>query len=253
MRATLWHLELSHYSEKVRWALDHKAVPHVRRTPMPGLHGPVAMALTRSRHRRLPVVRLDAETIADSSAIIAALEQRVPEPALYPADPQERARALALEDDFDEQLAPATRAFSWNHILAEGKSIAAAVAPGSTGARRRLFDTMTPVVAPFVRSDYRATAAAADDARVAILAAAERVEREVGPSGYLVGDRFSVADLAGAALFTPLLCPPQRPYAPVVTSPAILELRAELEARAAGRWVAEMYARHRGVSAEVPA
>jgi hypothetical protein len=30
------------------------------------------------------------------------------------------------------------------------------------------------------------------------------------------------------------------------------ELRAELEARDGGKWVAEMFARHRGVSAEVP-
>jgi len=33
----------------------------------------------------------------------------------------------------------------------------------------------------------------------------------------------------------------------------MLELRAELEARDGGRWVHEMYVRHRGVSAEVPA
>ena len=35
----LWHIELSHYNEKVRWALGLKGV------------GPVAMALTRSGHR----------------------------------------------------------------------------------------------------------------------------------------------------------------------------------------------------------
>ena len=24
----LWHIPLSHYSEKVRWALDHKGIAH---------------------------------------------------------------------------------------------------------------------------------------------------------------------------------------------------------------------------------
>ena len=33
----------------------------------------------------------------------------------YPADPAERARALELEDFFDEQLAPAVRTFGWYH------------------------------------------------------------------------------------------------------------------------------------------
>jgi glutathione S-transferase len=249
MRATLWHIELSHYSEKVRWALDHKGIAYERRTPVPGLHGPVAMALTRSRHRRLPVLRLDGQTIGDSTAIIGVLEERVPDPPLYPDDPADRARALALEDDFDERLAPAVRSFCWRHILDEA-SVAGAIAPAAGRARRRLLDAMTPVVAPFVRRDYGATAAGTDAARAAILAAADRIERELGPAGYLVGDRFGVADLTGAALFTPLLCPPGRPFAPRVGAPAILELRAEIAGRDAGRWVAEMYARHRG--ARVP-
>jgi glutathione S-transferase len=27
----LWHIPLSHFSEKVRWALDHKRIAHNRR------------------------------------------------------------------------------------------------------------------------------------------------------------------------------------------------------------------------------
>ena len=32
----LWHLGVSHYSEKVRWALAYKGVEHERRTAPPG-------------------------------------------------------------------------------------------------------------------------------------------------------------------------------------------------------------------------
>jgi hypothetical protein len=28
----LWHFPVSHFNEKVRWALDYKQVPHVRET-----------------------------------------------------------------------------------------------------------------------------------------------------------------------------------------------------------------------------
>ena len=110
MTTILWHLELSHYNEKARWALDFKGVPHERRAPMPGLHGLVALGLTHGGQRRLPVLKLDGRTIGDSTAIIAALEGAVPEPALYPEDAQERARALELEDFADEDLAPHVRA-----------------------------------------------------------------------------------------------------------------------------------------------
>jgi glutathione S-transferase len=32
----LWQLEISHYNEKVRCALDYKRIPHIRRRCFPG-------------------------------------------------------------------------------------------------------------------------------------------------------------------------------------------------------------------------
>src|SRR2546428_636649 len=78
--------------------------------------------------------------------------------------------------------------------------------------------------------------------------------RELEPSGYLVGDGFSVADLTAAALFYPLVQPPEFPYPWPRPLPAWLgEYRAALAGRAAFQWVGEMYSRHRGTSAEVVA
>ena len=45
----LWHITTSPYSEKARWALDHKRVPHRLRAPLPGAHIPIALWLTRGR------------------------------------------------------------------------------------------------------------------------------------------------------------------------------------------------------------
>ncbi len=36
--SVLWQVQVSHYVEKVRWALDYKRIPHVRRSLLPGLH-----------------------------------------------------------------------------------------------------------------------------------------------------------------------------------------------------------------------
>ena len=60
-----------------------------------------------------------------------------------------------------------------------------------------------------------------------------------------MGERFSVADLTAASLFTPLLAPPERPYAPPELAPAVQELQDELMARPGGQWVERMYAQHR--------
>ena len=95
----LWHIKVSHYNEKVRWALDHKGVTYKRRAPPPPSHMAVSLVLTRGREKTFPVLTLDGESIGDSTAIIAALERRFPEPPLYPggsgrARPRAGARGL---------------------------------------------------------------------------------------------------------------------------------------------------------------
>ena len=250
----LWHIELSHYNEKARWALDYKGIPHVRRAPTPGLHGAAALWVTRGAQRRLPVLVLGGRRIGDSTAIIEALEAYQPEPPLYPADPPDRARALELEDFFDEQLAPAVRTFGWFHAVKDPRLVGASLySKDPTGRSARVMGRLTPVFKPLLRFDYNVTEAEAERSLVQIRAAMDRLESEIQPSGYLAGDRFSVADLTAAALFTPALLPPERQYRPATAAPAMQELRSELEARDGGKWVHEMFARHRGTSAEVPA
>lgn len=251
--AVLWHIEVSHYNEKARWALDFKSVPYELRTPLPGLHGASALVATRGKQRRLPVLELDGRRIGDSTAIVAALEAHRPDPPLYPGDPEDRARALELEDFFDEQLAPALRRYVWQHTLGHKDAMIETLIPRASQRRKQAFGRLLPLMRPAVRKDYGVNAEAAMRAREQVLAAMDRVERELQPSGYLVGDRFSVADLAGAALFTPVLAPRERPYAPATVTPGVQELRDELEAREGGSWVAEMYARHRTSSTAVPA
>src|SRR6185436_18080347 len=65
-RPTLWHISLSHYSEKVRWALDHKQIPHRRRAVVvPGAHMVAAAWLTRDPSNfTFQVLELDGEAIA---------------------------------------------------------------------------------------------------------------------------------------------------------------------------------------------
>ncbi len=68
----LWHLPISHYNEKARWALDYKGVEHRRRPVPPPAHMAVAYAVTRGRGYTVPLLQLDGRAISDSTAIIAA-------------------------------------------------------------------------------------------------------------------------------------------------------------------------------------
>ena len=137
----LWHTTLSHYGEKVRWALDHKRIDHRRRAVPPGAHMAVAYALTRGRGYTIPLLQIDGEVLGDSTAIIAALEARRPDPPLYPPDPAERRRALELEEFFDEELGPYTRRLGFHELRAAPDAmatIAAAMLPAGLRGNERV-------------------------------------------------------------------------------------------------------------------
>src|SRR5262249_28959529 len=111
-KPVLWHFRFSHYNEKARWALDWKRVPHVRRAVPPGPHAQQIMG--RGGHAAAPALEGAGRVTPASTAIIAALEAAHPAPALYPSDPRERDRALALEEFFDEELGPHVRRLTFH-------------------------------------------------------------------------------------------------------------------------------------------
>ncbi len=248
-QATLWHIEVSHYNEKARWALDYKGVPYELRTPIPGAHRITALALTRGKHDRLPIAELDGRRVGDSTAIIAALEDGHPEPPLYPTAPEERSHALDLEDYFDEEVGPRVRRYIWQHTLDDADATVTAIASSAGPTRRRLMGALIPVLRPFVKRDYDVSGTAAAEAADGLRRAMDRIEDELDGAEYLVGDSFTVADLAACAMFTPLIAPPERPWLPPAPTAGVLELRDELTERPGGAWIHRTYARHRGSSA----
>lgn len=136
---TLWHIAVSHYSEKARWALDYKEVPHKRRAvSVPGLHIPAAMWLTRGASQTYPVLEIDGQRIGDSTEIVAVLEGRFPEPPLYPADPEQRRRALELEDFFDEELGPHLRLLAFHELGKDRERFEAVIERTTPGALTRI-------------------------------------------------------------------------------------------------------------------
>ena len=238
----LWHIPISHYNEKARWALAYKGVDHERRAPPAGAHMLVSLALTRGKAKTFPVMRMDGRIYGDSTDIIAALEERYPEPPLYPADAADRARALELEDFFDEELGPHIRLFGYNELLREPERFQAVAATMAPAPMRRFAG---PVAGAFVKVRFRVSdPQRAELARRKVLEALDRLDQELGDGEYLVGDAFSVADLTAAALFYPLVAPPEGPKVEI-TPERMDAFRDPLRERRGYRWVEEMFARHR--------
>jgi glutathione S-transferase len=243
----LWQLQVSHYVEKVRWALDYKAVPHVRRTLLPGLHLVKAKRLTGDTSTT-PVLTIDGRSVGDSTRIIAAIEERWPEPPLYPEDPAQRQRALALEELFDEELGPHIRLAFYHALLPSPKLVVPLFTHGEPRAARTLLRAGFPLLRAAMRRRFAISDAAAAESRRKVTLAIDRLEREISATGYLVGDSFTVADLTAAALLYPVVRPPEFPY-PMIPDDSLpaawREFLDSLAQRTGGRWVAAMYRSHR--------
>jgi glutathione S-transferase len=246
----LWHFPASHYNEKARWTLDWKRIPH-RRVAL----GPTYLprAWWRTGHGSLPILILDGVPIGDSTRIIETLERRQPAPALYPEEPAARTRALALEEFFDEEVAPQARAYFVHRMFTLSPELAVDFYGLARGAAfRRVLSVIMPVFERLYRRRHRVNAATAEEGARRLPLVLDRIESELQPSGYLVGDRFTVADLTAASILGGLAADPKQLQYPLPRSPEwLLDVRNRLRHRTAGQWVSEMYRRHRGVSAEV--
>jgi glutathione S-transferase len=246
----LWHLKVSHYNEKARWALDYKRLPHVRRAALPGRHAKIARGLGAGR--TFPVLLLDGQVLGDSTLIIEALERRYPEPPLYPDAAVDRRRALEIEDFFDEELGPYLRLLVLEHMLPDPPLLLGAFAPDLSTARRWVARAIHPLTRRKIAADFGIDRSGIELAWSKCELAGKRFAAKLQASGYLVGDGFTVADLTVAALLSPVVAPAEFPYPqPQRDHPRLADLRRMIDGWGALEWTKAIYAHHRPPSMEV--
>jgi glutathione S-transferase len=249
LMATLPDLELlmfmrSHYNEKARWALDWKGLPHRRRPLLPGPHARTIAKLTGQT--MVPVLLVDGEPVAGSARILDALERLAPHPPLYPEDPAERARALEIQAYFDDEVGPSIRRAFFSLAIDEPAYLTAIFAGHRSAPVRTLYRAAFPLVKGKMRREMQIEEPHVSAAFEATRAGFDFVAKHVGPSGHLVGDRFSVADLTAAALLAPGVevdHPDMKKPDPM--PPAAERWLARWAEHPATAWVIETYRRQR--------
>ena len=164
---------------------------------------------------------------------------------------------MELEDFFDRELGHQLRAAILGPMFASDPdgviaalSLGMGLGEGTKSAVRALF----PAFSAFYKLRHKINPATVTEAPTKVRAALDRITADLQPSGYLVGESFSVADLTAAALFSPLVMPKEIQYPfPAPVPKSLAEFRDSLSKHPGFGWVAEIYRRHRGSSAEVTA
>jgi glutathione S-transferase len=161
---------ISPYVRKVLVFLDLKGVPY-EIDPITPFMGDDRFSKV-SPVRRVPVLIDDLVTLADSSVICQYLEERYPEPALYPSGIVDRARARWLEEFADTRMG---EVFIW-----------------------RLFNQL--VINPFVWGQPTDAAVVEKTLTEEIPQVLDYLESQVPADGFLFGG-VSIADVALATFF----------------------------------------------------
>ncbi|MGH2414488.1 MAG: glutathione S-transferase family protein [Brasilonema sp.] len=203
-------IPVSHYCEKVRWALTKLKLPYIEEAHMPPFH---LLATGRVGGKLTPVMITEDGALTDSTDILRYLDKVAPDNAkLYPTNFESRQQVEQLEDLFDEQLGPATRRWAYFHVMNNYQWMQRTWSNGVPFIERALFPVVFPTVRSIVRQKLNITPESYAQAYEQIKSIFEQVSKLLADGRtYLVGNSFSAADLTFAALAAPAVRPPEHP------------------------------------------
>jgi glutathione S-transferase len=196
----------SHYCEKARWALDRIDATYVEDAYPPLLHM-VPMRLAGGRST--PVLVTPHRTFKDSTDILKFVDRVGPvELRLYPEDPVTKLEVEQLEDLFDDTLGPHARRWVYQQLMKDRQLFIDAITTNATPRARSLTASMASFVEKVLRAAMKINESGAQRSLEKLEALFDTIDLRLADGRrFLVGDRFSAADLAFAALGAPLLLP----------------------------------------------
>ncbi len=208
---TLYQFPISHYCEKVRWALDYKAIPYTTVNLVPGKH---VFAVKRMGlpTTSVPIIRHDKALIQGSSKIFDYLDNIFPTPTLTPKASDEKKQALDIEEFADKEIGPHLRRFFYFHIL-QNKELACQILAGHVSdSEKKKFKRLFFLIKFFMKSGMKMNVATADKSMMRLTHAMDKLSAHIKNKTFFVGNTLSRADIAVASLLAPLVAPPQHAF-----------------------------------------
>lgn len=246
MALKLYQFAISHYCEKVRWALDFKGLNHETVNLLPGQHIKTIRRLTGGESS-VPVIDHDGHVVQGSARVLDYLDDTFPDHPLTPGDPVQREQALAWERRLDDEAGPAIRCYSYHHFLQRPKLVVPMLAAGTPFYNRILLSLAFSRVDEVMRQWMKINEKTSEKSRVVMEGLLTELGQIYGARPFLVGDHFSRADLTAAALFAPLFQPAQYPVPWPKPERIPKEIRAWLDQRQPQLATLEgIYRAHRG-------
>ena len=205
----LYVFTVSHFCEKARWACDRKGMRYRLITLLPGAHLLTMRRLAPKSH--VPLLVDGSHVIQDSSGIIDYLDASYPDAPLTPTGAAEAAEAREWESWLDLELGETTRRLFYFHALQSPAFLAEEYARGGPRWSSWFYALALPTIRRAVAKMYDVSAATAARDLERLNSVFARLDGHFARRRYLVGERFSRADLTLAALAAGYVRPLEHP------------------------------------------
>ena len=234
MANKLYVVNGSHPCATVARALELKGIPYKVVEWPPPMHAPLQRM--RFGNRTVPsMVFDDGEKLQGSRALLRRIEEMVPEPPLWPADADARAKVEAAEQWGDEVFQPIGRRLLWPAM----KRRPSAMKSYTKDSKLPLPGFMVTASAPLIsRIEIRMNDAGDDNARADLAAMPDHLDKIDGwiAEGVMGGEQPNAADLQIATTLRLLM--------------TLGDLRPLIESRPAGQLALRLFPQGAG---ETPA
>ena len=239
-------IAVSHYCEKVRWALDYLNVNYIEENHAPPFHRKYTSGYGGTT---VPVLVTEDKAFVDSHDILYYLDSICANKPLYSPNAEVNQQIETLEELFDRKLGVATRLWGYYYAIQKPLFIAIAWGKGASLIEKIKCVITVPKTFNFLKQNYNVTPEGKNAALQEIREIFNLVDRQLNSGQqYLVGDRLSAADITFAALASPVIRPKNHPVYDSQLSKLPTEMVAvieELRATSAGKLVLRMYQKHR--------
>jgi len=199
---TLYQFPISHFCEKIRWALDFKNIEYKTINLIPGLH--INQTRKMGVKSSVPILKHNDKFIQGSTEIIDYLDATFPENSLTPKDENLKKEALDWENYLDNEVGVPVRLCVY-HILLDYPKIVKPFFAHKGPWYGNLFLTFAySKLASKMRYFMRINSETAMESKHQLSKAIDRLDKHYQTNQYLVGEQFTRADLSAASLLAPL-------------------------------------------------
>ena len=195
-----YQISISHFCEKIHWALDFKGVPYRPVSVNPFTRRELGEI---SERKQVPVIRHGDRVVCDSSEIVKYLDDTFPQSPLIPPKEPERRDCLEIERIADREIGPAVRRVAYEAVFEDRAMFARLMLP-KKGIGRILNPLRRPMIRRMLKWHFGITrkALTADKSKLGRLLT--ELQARLGGRSHFVGESLTIADIAVASLMNPL-------------------------------------------------